>query len=426
MFALHETTRKRVCRTAFFALCVCPTLLTAWWIASHYWPGRQGRISRELGRALDVHVKLADWREPRPRTLRTSGMTLSDGASGYPLVEVNVLEAQSGRGLQVYRIDEATIDAGQLDQVARKTDCWLRMLPPEVHEVRCRRLAFRLPSPTDGGSPVGPARHFEMHNVQVRIDRDAAGRVQAQGLAFVGDAQDATHAVRLTLSPSSDSGVANVITLQTESAGVAASAFAAVVPGFHCFGEDAAFVGKVQWLFNSGEKEGIVQGRVLHANLASVLPASSPHRLRGHATLELVELKWRAERIERLAGAVFAKEAAVSQSLVEAAVTNFRCGRGAAGQPTADDSSLIDVDYLGIHFNLNEKGLTFWGACPADVSREVECIAVSGMQPLLVAPRLHNWHVGWLVQTALAPPSGWLPATREAVEMADRLPLPVK
>jgi hypothetical protein len=426
MFALHETKQRRVCRAAFFALCVGPTLLTAWWIASHYWPGRQGRISRELGRALDVHVKLADWREPRPRTVRTSGMTLSDGASGYPLVEVKLLEAQSGRGLQAYRIDEAMIDAGQLDQIARKVDRWLRMLPPDVHEVWCRRLTIRLPSPTDEGSPAAPAGRFEMHNVHVRIDRDRAGRVHAQGMAFVGNAQDPTQAVRLTLIPSSGSGVANALTLATEPAGVAASALAAVAPGFHCFGEDAVFVGKAQWILNSGGQEGIVQGRVLQADLASVLPLSSPHRLHGHATLELAELKWRGERIERLAGAVFARDAAISQSLVEAAVTNFRCGRGAAGQPTADDPSQMDIDYLGIHFNLNEKGLTFWGACPADVSTEEECIAVSGMQPLLVAPRLHNWHVGWLVQTALAPPSGWLPATREAVEMADRLPLPVK
>jgi hypothetical protein len=426
MFALHETTRKRVCRAAFFALCVGPTLLTAWWIASHYWPGSQGRISRELGRTLDAHVKLADWREPRPRTVRTSGLTLSEATSGYPLVEVKLLEAQSGGGLQVYRIDEARIDAGQLDQVARKIDRWLRMLPPDVHEVRCRRLAIRLPSPTDAGSATAPTRHFHVHNVQVRIDRDGAGRVQAKGMAFVGDAQYPTGAVRLTLSPSSDSGVANALTLETESSGVAASALAAVVPGFHCFGGDAVFVGKVQWLFTSGEQAGIALGRVLQADLASVLPASSPHRLRGHATVELTELKWRGERIERLAGAVFAREAAVSQSLVEAAVTNFRCGRGAPGQPTADDPSLIDLSYMGIHFNLNEKGLTFWGACPPDASTEEECIAVSGMQPLLVAPRLHNWHVGWLVQTALAPPSGWLPATREAVEMAERLPLPVK
>src|SRR5688572_28613413 len=145
MFALHETTRKRVCRAAFFALCVAPTLAMASWMASYHWPGRHGRLSRELGRTLDVHVKLADWREPRPQTVRTSGMTLSDGATGRALVNVTRLEMQTGRGSQVLRIDEAIVDASQLNQVACKVDRWLRLLPPEAQEVQCRRLVIRLP-----------------------------------------------------------------------------------------------------------------------------------------------------------------------------------------------------------------------------------------------------------------------------------------
>jgi hypothetical protein len=295
-----------------------------------------------------------------------------------------------------------------------------------VHEVRCRRLAVRLPSPVDERSPAEAARQFVLHDIHVRIDRDAAGRIRAQGLALDEPIHDTARAVRLKLLPSSGSGVATELSLETGPAGVAAAALAAVVPGFDCFGDDAVFAGTVQWSIDRSEPQGVVTGRVLQTEIAGMLPASSPHRLRGRATVDLAELKWRGSRIERLAGSVISQQAAISESLVEAAVTNFRCGRGGAGRRTADDPAMIGLDYLGVHFNLNDQGLTFWGACPPELSTEEGCIGVSGDQPLLVAPRLHNWHVGWLVQTALAPPSGWLPATREAVEMAERLPLPVK
>jgi hypothetical protein len=260
----------------------------------------------------------------------------------------------------------------------------------------------------------------------VRIDRDAAGRVQAQGIGSVDGAQDAAHAVRLTLLPSSGSGVEIALTLETGPIGVAASALAVLAPGFGQFGNDAVLVGKAQWLIEGGEQHGVVEGRVLQADLAGVLSANSPHRLRGRATVELAEMKWHDERVERLAGAVLADQASISRSLVEAAVTNFRCGRGTEGQPEADDPTMIIVDHLGIRFDLNGEGLTFWGVCPSESSMEEGCMAVSGLQSLLIAPPLRNWHVGWLVQTLMAPPSGWLPATREAVEMADRLPLPTK
>jgi hypothetical protein len=425
MFALHETTRKRVCRTAFLALCVAPTLAMASWTASHHWPGRHGRLSRELGRTLDVHVKLADWREPRPQTVRTSGMTLSDGATGQVLVNVARLEMQTGRGSQVLRIEEATVEASQLIEVACKVDRWLRLLPPEAQEVRCRRLVIRLPSPGES-SPAGQPRQFVMHNVHVRIDRDAAGRIQAQGIGLIDGIQDVAHAVRLALLPSTGSGAEIALTLETGPIGVAASALAEVLPGFGRLGNDSVFVGKAQWLFAGAEQQGVVEGRVSQADLAGVLPANSPHRLRGRATVELAELTWHGERVERLAGAVLAEQASISRSLVEAAVTNFRCGRGTEGQPAADDPTLVVVDRLGIRFDLNGEGLTFWGACPPESSLEEACMAVSGLQPLLIAPPLRNWHVGWLVQTLMAPPSGWLPATREAVELGDRLPLPLK
>ncbi len=353
-------------------------------------------------------------------------MTLSDGRSGQSLVDLRGLEFQQSRGSRIYRLDEATIDASQLAEVADTIDGWFAFVSPEVHEVQCRRLAIRLPAVVADGSKASSPEQFVLHHVEARIDRDAAGRVRAQAVGFTRDAQDPAHAVRLTLAPSTGSSVAKALTLETETTGIVASALAALVPGFGRYGDEAVFAGKAQWLIEIHECQGVVQGRVEQTELAGVLPASSPHRLRGRAAIDITEFRWNGARLERLAGAVISERAEMSRSLVDAAVTNFRCGRGGDGQPVADDPSLVAVDLLAVRFELNDEGLTFWGHCPPEAAMEEGCMAVSGRQPLLIAPRLENWHVGWLVQTLLAPPSGWLPATREAVELGERLPLPLK
>jgi hypothetical protein len=85
---------------------------------------------------------------------------------------------------------------------------------------------------------------------------------------------------------------------------------------------------------------------------------------------------------------------------------------------------MIDLDLLAIRVQLDERGLTLWGACPAESGMPTGCMAVSGGQPLLVHPPYGNFDLGRMVSTLSTPTKSWLPATREAVGMADRLPLP--
>jgi hypothetical protein len=172
-----------------------------------------------------------------------------------------------------------------------------------------------------------------------------------------------------------------------------------------------------------------LQGRVHSADLAALLPIGSPHTLRGVATVELTEFIWEGEQVERLAGTLTAQQAAMSRSLLDemASKTGFQCPQASDGVPVDGDSSLVALDAMAVRFQLSSEGLTFWGQCPAEEAGMPEnCMATSGRQPLLIAPPFYNWHLGVLVQTLAGPGAAWLPATREAVDMAGRLPLPVK
>jgi hypothetical protein len=203
MFAFHETTRKRLCRTAFFALCVAPTLASAAWIGSHYFPGRKGRIARELSDALDVHVKLADWREPRPRMVRSGGLTLSDPNSGLSLLEVAAMESRSSGGVRHFAAEAVTVDCDQLGRLAEKINAWLENLPPEVHEFRVGKLILKRSGDRDA---ITSGEAFVLHSVHGRIDRDGAGRRQAhfEGQALDGPPGASPPAIRVTLEPSSE------------------------------------------------------------------------------------------------------------------------------------------------------------------------------------------------------------------------------
>jgi len=415
MFAFHETTRKRVCRTAFFVMCVAPTLATAAWIGGQRLPGHQSRTARQLSDALAVHVKLANWRRPRPRFVRSAGLSLTDASSGHSLAVINGFEHQPAESGSIFSAREITVDAGSLVGLTQKIDAWLSKLPPETHEIRIGKLIVKVTSQDS----------FVVLHVQGRVDRDPAGRPRLRLAGHVDENLGPnTPAIQMTLEPSLDSASAARRLMLEIPCATPAKLLASVVPVVGDCGNEAAFSGAVQWLLDQPVSRGSIQGRLENVDLAAVLPAGSPHSMRGAATVELQEFSWRGTRIERLTGAIHAEDAQASRSLVDAAVKHFACAQASDGTTMADDASMVAIDLAGIRFHLDENGLTFWGNCPSDSTSPKGCMAISGLQPLLIEPRYYNFHPGVLVQAFAAPAATWLPASREALEMADRLPLP--
>jgi hypothetical protein len=417
MFAFHETTRKRICRLGFFALCVAPTLATGLWIVSHRMPGARGRTARALSETLDVHVKLADWRYPRPSTIRSAGLSLSDPVSGTMLAEVDRLEAKQSGAARTFTVAQVSIDASQLPALAEKIDRWVAKLPPQTQDVVIKRLVIKLPS---------DERELALSPVRGRVDRDAAGRARVHIIAQIEGQQAAESAIHLSLEPSKDIDSASpTVTFDARGAAVPVGLIAAVAPGFSSFGGEAQFKGVMEWTLDRPQPRGIVQGRLERVDLASILPAGSPHSLRGAATIELQQLSWRGPRIELLVGTVHAEKGAISRSLVTALAQNYKCG-GTDGVAAVDDPAMVALDLLAVRFELDANGLSFWGNFPAKSQLPTGCLAVSGLQPLLIQSPYDKWHLGVLVQTLAAPGVTWMPATGEAVEMADRLPMDQK
>jgi hypothetical protein len=420
MFAIHETTRRRVCRTAFVALCVAPTLATAGWIASHYAPGADARIGRRFSELLGALVEVHEWRQPKPSTVRSAAAAVKEhDAEAAELLTLSGLESRFSGSRRLHLIKQATVDCDRLGALASVAERWLAALRGGSEEIRVERLAVVRRT----GSQAGVAdRELALSDVQAAIERGPKGELSLRASGRLPGGEGQTPLILRASAKSAGDGSTIVVTIDGQSAALPAWAIASVAPGFSAFGE-AGFTGVVQWTLGEREPSGLVRGRLEPVELASLLPAGGPHALDGLAMIEITEMSWRGARIERLSGSLRAENAHMSRSLIDAMVQNFRCPRLIAGAARVDEAELVALDALAIRFQIDGEGLTFWGDC-RDERLPEGSMAASGGQAVLVQPPYRNWNPGVLIQTLAAPAAAWLPATREALEMARRLPLP--
>jgi hypothetical protein len=398
-------------------------------VAEYWRPGRHYKFERELSERFAANITLAEVSMPRPGAVRTQLVNVFDPATGKLLGGAMGVQIHQGGAEQRFTISEASADAASLEWLARQTYAWARRLPVGVHGLAIKKLSITRGAKVHSAQPPD-AELCVLSDVRVKIQRSGSGDPQlsltAQASSSAGNAL-----IQLTLAPASSLATDSeslTWTLETARGWIPAEALTSAAPSLAGYGKESCFSGAIQWAWKNSHVQGVARGRLEGVDLAEALPGSSPHVLKGKARIELMELSWDDQRIAKAVGALTAEHARMSRSLVNALTSaqGFKCVQASEGAPLADDPSMIALDLLALRFQLTGEGLTFWGNCPAELGMHEECMAVSGMQPLLLAPRVFDWPHGVLVQTVLGPPTSWVPATREAIEMAGRLPLPLK
>ena len=434
MFTLHETTRKRICRTAFFALCVAPALATAAWIGHARRPWRAADEARWLGAALHARTTLAGYETPRPGAARSSQLTLSDAATGRKLLSLKSWECRERGDVRTITAAAATVAVADFAALTGKIASWLAELSVESMNVRIERLTVEWPlASTDSTS--AQLLEFELYDVQARVEADGSNgwRLQATARA-TADEESENSLVRLAASRTA--GAASPVTLTVDNSSTPAPVplVSTVLACANGLGADATFAGELQLEIAGASMQGAGQGRLDHAELAALLPAGSPHQLSGQANVELQRLRWHGDRLLEFAGSLHAVNATASRSLIAAAVDRLFCGQIGAGVPattgaestteTDPAQTLIALDTLACQFAWDSTGLTFAGKNPAAENNFGGELATSGGQVFLYGPRCSQLSVGHWLQFVTGPAANWLPATRESVDVAARLPLP--
>ena len=143
-----------------------------------------------------------------------------------------------------------------------------------------------------------------------------------------------------------------------------------------------------------------------------------------HGTARLSDglVRWSAEGVESLGGFVQLDGGMCSASLAAAAVEWLYC-KPADGQPIVPSAESIAFDRIACWFHFDEQGLTVWGGDTPENTRSCILETRNG-KPWLREPEYENVFAGRWVDFLLPANGSWLPGSREAVDTANRLPLP--
>lgn len=457
MFSLHETTRKRTCRTAFFALCLAPTCATAAWIADHHLPWRDAAAAGRLSDRYHLEVTLDDLQEPRPNMTRLAGVTLAEPGVAAPLMKLTGVVTHRRGDALVLAIEEVALAAADLPALAARCEWLLGRTPAAKIELRIERATL---AASDGAPAV------TLHQLRGAIERNGDAPPRLQAIAHLTenpnpDAKPIGLTYELAAKPSAVDAEAHqeteaaepatqqrIVTFNTQQNAIPVALLAPVVPGMAALNNAATFTGVVTWRASDA---GELHGRLASVDLAGVLPADSPHKLTGTATLELTDCQWHGERLQRLAGTLAATDAQANDSFLAAAHGYLACRpvesllptlaaaqrlaeqRRAGQELSPEDAAMLDamhlLSHLACRFTLNAAGLVIEQHIPAASTLPADTLAAIDGQAVLLCPRPADGKilpgVAWLQFIASPhPPGQWLPYTPEALETASRLPPP--
>jgi hypothetical protein len=415
MFHLHETTRRRVCRTAFVALCVAPTVGTLSWIAHARRPWRVDDEQLRLSGLLHVDVHAADWRTPRPGVVATSHLRLGSAVGNNGLAELlDVTWRRGGASGEVAAVKAITLDTAQFAEIAGRLHTWIEAGADRSCQILIDRVAIH-----HAGGEIA----FEQ--VRIHAERDAFGlaqlRMTASPAGSAADGGELRLAMNFSASTSdeasaSDAGLA--ATIDASDVPLPAWLVAVNVPAFGDFGESATFSGTIHARVTGEHTSGSAQGVCNRVLLASNLPPHAAQHAEGEATVRIESLLWQDAAIVEFDADVSGEHLRVSRTLIESAAQFLDFGTIDAN---AGGDDLLAIDRLRARIQLTKDGLTITGNFGNDLALPPGCIAATGGRPIITQGR-PLYPAAW-VQFTEGPAASWVPATPRAIERAARLPL---
>jgi hypothetical protein len=233
-------------------------------------------------------------------------------------------------------------------------------------------------------------------------------------IALQGTLAESNKPVRLVIDRRND-GTWQV-TLDTQQAKLPTWLVANLVPGAGCW-EGADLNGVVQWQSQAKNVAGSFSGQVAPIDVQKWIGEHSSLKLAAQAELHFENLNWHGEGIELAQGTLKTSAGTVSPAMLNELKKGLFC-------VVKDESFLssqepIKFDQFACHFRLDAAGLSASGNCPL----EKDCLVVADSKPLVMQPAYSNLPLSRFVRLFCPLQGEWLPATAEAVELADRLPL---
>jgi hypothetical protein len=427
---LHETTRKWICRRAFVACCLIPTLLVVGAVGYYHRPWRMAAIGQQLSASLRAKVSLGQAWQSRPGVMQYRSIQVRDARTDWLMLAADCLQVDRHSGAHTYRFDQVELPQAGLASL-------LRLLETQLATSEYGEIHFQIDQATihrGQASDVLNLKNLHFHGKR-DSDRQAQAAFQLRAQAEY-QAEDQVLPLGLTLKCRSLEDSHHLeIELDLKSAALPGWILQGLIVGGPIF-QDAQFQGVILWETDLQHTQGQLRGRHTNLQLQHLLSQSSQHQWSGQAMIHWDQLRWRDGRMVEAEGLLWSSHGSASRSLVADATKLLYC------QTTVELGSAPNIafDELACRFQMGAKGLILWGECQLETAVAVgqklaqpqnlaqppisRCLLAMQGVPLLWQSK-YIVPVAQLVRLATTPTHNWtLPATREAQRLAQVLPLP--
>jgi|GEM_PF-1647142 len=404
MFALHETTQRRVCRVTFLTVCVLPTLLALGWVAYWHRPWRTDDWQCKFTQRLHVQLTLDRVTAPSPGIVSLKNLSFADLRTGELIGEIDSLRTQRESSRQVLRADHLEIQAQQLPRLVAALATWITTGELESLDFHAEQLTIFEESLSRKSLPS-----VRLTEVSIHCDTSDSQRQRFRLQALDADGEE----LQLVLENENES---LQLLLNAQKSSLPAWLLGKLVPGISSC-ETAQFWGRIEAVYANRHWRGKLRGVLKQIDLQVWMGDDSPHQLQGMARAELEQLTWAGSQIKIAQGSIRSEHGVCSQSLLQNATQILGCEVGHAW--SSDER--VSFDRLALNFQLSEAGFAFVGQC------EKNALLVKERTPLLHSPghKAVLLPMGKFVRLLdyLLQPS-WLPATHRSHALAEKLPLP--
>jgi hypothetical protein len=397
MFSLHERTQRHVCQIAFVLACAVPTVFTIAWSLYFNRPWQELDWQQTLEHALHVRTTVSDVAAPRPWQRVFASLKFASLEASQPLGEFRRFRFESRNS---FAAEHLTLYWNQLAELARVFEIWLSddTFQTTKWQVESAKLA----------SSTGSSYEFKGLLAESGISSRGVRQITIRAEIATGQR------VRLLIERANAGQLR--ASLDTQQGWLPTWLVGDVVPSASRWGQ-ANFSGVLQLEKSPERVVGQYRGSIDSIDTQQWIGTD---QLRTHVSLQFDMLSWADDRIEIAQGEFKTAEGQIQHELLQALQERLYCTVAANG---TDKTEYRPFQRAACRFKLDNQGLTVSGACAVEGTLE-GCLVVANEKPLVMQPGYSNLPVAHLVQVFCPLDSFWLPATREATSMAERLPLP--
>lgn len=408
---LLERNQRRLCRLLFVVGCVLPTLAVGAWAVDRLRPAFGERLLAEASRLFDGVIACDSLTTPRPGVYEMRRVRWEDPGEGRLLAECDTLRvARHGAGwrfaVNQLRLSEQAIDAER----------WAGWVGVDA-EGTCRSATL---------FGTGLADKMRLEDLAVRVTRDGEATTSSLTITHAGGAK----LVELSRN-AAERGFVDRVSIDTTKAPLPAVWLPCPALASIDAGHGLRFRGVAQATWASADAP--VVGEAIGRFEADDLDERGV-RCRS-AVAQVEELRWRGERIERVAGRFEARDGRLSRELAFGVNAWLEADAFPAMIRLYGDASddaaggTVPFTQLACQVELDEEGLVLIAGCG-----EIDGVQRGGAvahallehegEALLREPRTRPLPTWRLVRALYSSGKAELPTTPAAVELARRLPAP--